>query len=181
MGLYDPYLAEIVIVAHSTMSFQMAGWLRCDGQLLPISGYTALYSLLGTTYGGDGVETFALPDLRGRAPMHPGQGPGLSLHELGESGGTASVTLDVSQIPTHTHTVVPHLPVGQAASTDNPVNAYFAPTAQPAYSSVADSEITVESQLQASPVGSDAAHNNMQPYLSQVFLISVAGEFPPRP
>jgi microcystin-dependent protein len=93
----DPFVAEIRIFP---FNFAPKGWAWCDGQLLPLSQNTALFSLLGTTYGGNGKSNFALPDLQGRAPMHPGQGPGLSLHDLGESGGSDTVTLLQSEIPT---------------------------------------------------------------------------------
>jgi microcystin-dependent protein len=96
----DPFVAEIRIFP---FNFAPKGWAWCDGQLLPISQNTALFSLLGTTYGGDGKSTFALPDLEGRAPMHPGQGPGLSLHDLGETGGSETVSLLESEIPAHSH------------------------------------------------------------------------------
>src|SRR5678815_2822085 len=96
----DPFVAEIRIFP---FNFAPKGWAFCDGRLLPISQNTALFSLLGTTYGGDGKSTFALPDLQGRAAMHPGQGPGLSLHDLGETGGSDTVTLLESEIPVHSH------------------------------------------------------------------------------
>src|SRR5688500_11443147 len=96
----DPFVAEIRIFG---FDFAPTGWAFCDGQVLPISQNTALFSLLGTTYGGDGKSTFALPDLQGRAPMHPGQGPGLSLRDLGESGGSEAATLLASELPTHSH------------------------------------------------------------------------------
>src|SRR6476660_2764102 len=98
----DPFVAEIRIFP---FNFAPKGWAWCDGQLMPISQNTALFSLLGTTYGGDGKSTFALPDMQGNSPMHPGQGPGLSLYDLGETGGTETVTLLQSEIPTHTHTL----------------------------------------------------------------------------
>ena len=97
----DPFVAEIRIFP---FNFAPRGWAWCDGQLLPLSQNTALFSLLGTTYGGNGKSNFALPDLQGRAPMHPGQGPGLSLHDLGETGGSETVTLLESEIPSHSHT-----------------------------------------------------------------------------
>ena len=96
----DPFVAEIRIFP---FNFAPRGWAWCDGQLLPLSQNTALFSLLGTTYGGNGKSNFALPDLQGRAPMHPGQGPGLSLHDLGETGGSETVTLLESEIPSHAH------------------------------------------------------------------------------
>src|SRR6059036_1341087 len=96
----DPFVAEIRIFP---FNFAPKAWAFCDGQLMPISQNTALFALLGTTYGGDGKSTFALPDLQGSAPMHPGQGPGLSLHDLGETGGSETVTLLESEIPGHSH------------------------------------------------------------------------------
>src|SRR6188768_2534675 len=96
----DPFVAEIRIFP---FNFAPKGWAWCDGQLLPLSQNTALFSLLGTTYGGDGKSNFALPDLQGRVPMHPGQGPGLSLHDLGETGGSETVSLLESEIPSHSH------------------------------------------------------------------------------
>src|SRR4029453_18742928 len=96
----DPFVAEIRIFG---FNFAPRGWAFCNGQILPISQNTALFSLLGTTYGGDGKSTFALPDLQGRAAMHPGQGPGLSLHDLGETGGSETVSLLESEIPSHAH------------------------------------------------------------------------------
>src|SRR6187200_734747 len=98
----DQFVAEIRIFP---FNFAPTGWAFCDGQLLPISQNTALFSLLGTTYGGDGKSTFALPDLQGKSPMHPGQGPGLSLHDLGEEGGSKTVTLLQSEIPLHSHSL----------------------------------------------------------------------------
>src|ERR671922_1314954 len=98
----DPFVAEIRIFP---FNFAPKGWAFCDGQILPISQNTALFSLLGTTYGGDGKSTFALPNVQGSAVMHPGQGPGLSLHDLGETGGTETVPLLLSEIPVHSHVV----------------------------------------------------------------------------
>src|SRR3982750_2270413 len=99
----DPFVAEIRIFP---VNFAPKGWAWCDGQLLPLSQNTALFSLLGTTYGGDGKSTFALPDLQGKAPMQPGQGQGLSLRNLGQVSGTESVTLLASEIPVHAHTLM---------------------------------------------------------------------------
>lgn len=105
----DPFLAEIRIFP---FNFAPRGWAFCNGQLLPISQNTALFSLLGTTYGGDGKSTFALPDLQGSAPMHPGQGPGLSLHDLGEVAGTDTVTLLTPEMPVHSHSLLANAVAG---------------------------------------------------------------------
>src|SRR6266568_4820274 len=105
----DPFVAEIRIFP---FNFAPKGWAFCDGQLLPLSQNTALFSLLGTTYGGDGKSTFALPNMQGNTPMHPGQGPGLSLHDLGETGGSETVTLLQTEIPAHSHTLVVSLSDG---------------------------------------------------------------------
>src|SRR5215475_986082 len=99
----NPFVAEIRIF---TGGFAPKGWAFCDGQILPLSQNTALFSLLGTTYGGNGTSNFALPNMQGNAPMHPGQGPGLSLHDLGETGGSDTVSLLESEIPSHSHAVV---------------------------------------------------------------------------
>jgi microcystin-dependent protein len=105
----DPFIAEIRILP---FGFAPKGWATCNGQLLPISQNTALFSLLGTTYGGDGKSTFALPDMQGNAPMHPGQGPGLTQRVLGETGGSSTVTLFTTEMPTHAHTLMAN--IGQA-------------------------------------------------------------------
>src|SRR5690554_2021243 len=121
----DPFVAEIRLFP---FNFSPKGWAWCDGQLMPLSQNTALFSLLGTTYGGDGKSNFALPDFQGRAPMHPGKGPGLSLHDLGEFGGQESVTLLESEMPVHSHEAQAVFPVGDdskpEALTDNPVNSF---------------------------------------------------------
>ena len=111
----EPFLAKIRIMR---FEFAPKGWALCNGQLMPINQNTALFSLLGTTYGGNGKSNFALPDLQGRAPMHPGQGPGLSLHDLGETGGSETVTLLESEIPAHAHALMAQ---GASADTNVPV------------------------------------------------------------
>src|SRR3954453_9272252 len=115
----DPFVAEIRIFP---FNFAPTGWAWCDGQLMPISQNTALFSLLGTNYGGDGKSTFALPDLQGRTSMHPNQGPGLSLHSLGELGGSETVTLLESEIPTHSHSLMASTQPGEDP-TPNPTEA----------------------------------------------------------
>jgi microcystin-dependent protein len=172
----DPFVAEIRIFP---FNFAPQGWARCDGQLMPLSQNTALFSLLGTTYGGNGKSNFALPDLQGRAPMHPGQGPGLSLHDLGETGGSDTVTLLESEMPTHTHTV-------RAASPQDPANlqvgspsrAFGASASGLAYGP-ANSLVPLAPEALA-PTGGDQPHNNLQPYLTFYFNIALQGVFPPR-
>ena len=169
----DPFVAEIRIFP---FNFAPKGWAWCDGQLLPLSQNTALFSLLGTTYGGNGKSNFALPDLQGRAPMHPGQGPGLSLHDLGETGGSETVTLLESEIPSHSHSLVvsaadgiSQTPQNELLATGINVSQYHTPGA-----------LTSLSPQALAPAGGDAPHNNMQPYLTFYFAIALQGVFPPR-
>ncbi len=169
----DPFVAEIRIFP---FNFAPKGWAWCDGQILPLSQNTALFSLLGTTYGGDGKSNFALPDLQGRAPMHPGQGPGLSLHDLGETGGSETVSLLESEIPAHSHTLRAS---GVPADSPSPVGALTAaPTADNLYAP-ANSLASMAPETLA-PAGGDQPHNNMQPYLTFYFCIALQGVYPPR-
>ena len=167
----DPFVAEIRIFP---FNFAPRGWAWCDGQLLPLSQNTALFSLLGTTYGGNGKSNFALPDMQGNAPMHPGQGPGLSLHDLGETGGSQFVTLLESEIPSHSH--------GMNAVEDDgalftPVDQFFA-AGNSMYPTNA-TNTTMNPQM-LSIAGGSLPHNNMQPYLTFYFNIALQGVFPPR-
>lgn len=172
----DPFVAEIRIFP---FNFAPKGWAWCNGQLLPISQNTALFSLLGTTYGGDGKSTFALPNLQGRAPMHPGQGPGLSLHDLGETGGTEAVTLLQSEIPAHSHTVqAANFPADIQAPT--PDVALARSTGGNAYQSVTNQDLVQMAPQALAPAGGGFPHNNMQPYLTFYFNIALQGVFPPR-
>lgn len=171
----DPFVAEIRIFP---FNFAPGGWAFCDGQLLPISQNTALFSLLGTTYGGDGKSNFALPNLRGHAPMHPGQGPGLSLHDLGESGGSEVVTLLQSEIASHSHMLRANvLDIGDT-NVVSP-NATLALTSDGSLYQNASNGNVSESAISAT--GGDNPHNNMQPYLTLNFCIALQGVFPPRP
>jgi microcystin-dependent protein len=171
----DPFVAEIRIFP---FNFAPKGWAFCDGQILPLSQNTALFSLLGTTYGGDGKSNFALPDMQGNAPMHPGQGPGLSLHDLGETGGSETVSLLESEIPSHGHTfqVDGADPADQPAP--SPARSFarssngFAWNATFAASPMSDNSLA--------PAGGDQPHNNMQPYLTLNFCIALQGVYPPR-
>jgi microcystin-dependent protein len=170
----DPFVAEIRIFP---FNFAPKGWAWCDGQLLPLSQNTALFSLLGTTYGGDGKSNFALPDLQGRAPMHPGQGPGLSLHDLGETGGSETVTLLESEIPAHAHaTRVATDPAN--AQIPGPTLVLSRGTAN-AYSTTTTGLQPLAAEILA-PAGGDQPHNNLQPYLTFYFAIALQGVFPPR-
>lgn len=171
----EPFIAEIRIFAGN---FAPRGWAFCNGQLLPISQNTALFSLIGTTYGGDGRTTTALPNLEGRAPMHPGRGPGLTDKRLGERGGFETVTLTEAQMPSHRHTIrAANSPFGglQAPNPQRTLNrsgsgnAYHAPTAL----------VPMASQVLPQTGGSQA-HNNEQPYLTMNFIIALVGLYPSR-
>ena len=169
----DQFVAEIRIFG---FNFAPTGWARCNGQLLPITQNTALFSLLGTFYGGDGKSTFALPDLQGMAPMHPGQGPGLSLHDLGESAGSDTVTLLDSEIPVHAHTVTTSQSDGTSQSGAGEKLASGIGIAQYA----AAGNLTSMAAQSLAGSGGDQPHNNMQPYLTLNFCIALQGVFPPR-
>ena len=171
----DPFVAEIRIFP---FNFAPRGWAWCDGQLMPLSQNTALFSLLGTTYGGNGKSNFALPDLQGRAPMHPGQGPGLSLHDLGETGGSETVTLLESEIPAHSHAL---MSLGAPANRTSPVgNTIGRPSAGSAFVPPAGAPLVSMSDQALPPAGGDQPHNNLQPYLTFYFCIALQGVFPPR-
>lgn len=166
----DPFIGEIRIFP---FDFPPAGWASCDGQLLPPSQNPVLFSLLGTTYGGDGEDTFALPDLRGKAAMHAGQGQGLSLRDLGQIGGTEEITLLVSQIPLHTHTLRASIEPGDnrlpgpgvALSLSTGASAYVG--GSPALDPMAAEALP--------PTGGGLPHNNMQPSLALNFCIAMQG------
>ncbi len=170
----DPFVAEIRIFP---FNFAPTGWAFCNGQLMPISQNTALFSLLGTTYGGDGKSTFALPNLQGQAPMHPGQGTGLSLHDLGELGGVESVTLLTSEMPSHTHTI-PCIPSETGSKGAGP---FFAATDSDRPSAYTTNPPNViMNAMTLTPTGGGLPHNNMQPYLTLNFCIALQGVYPPR-
>jgi len=170
----DPFVAEIRIFP---FNFAPKGWAWCDGQLMPLSQNTALFSLLGTTYGGDGKSTFALPDLQGRAPMHPGQGPGLSLHDLGEMGGSETVTLLESDMPAHAHGLMSNAAI---ANRTNPAGNSIARVAGAAPYAPAAPPTAQLSPQALPPAGGDQPHNNLQPYLTFYFNIALQGVYPPR-
>lgn len=172
----DPFVAEIRIFP---FNFAPRGWAWCDGQLLPLSQNTALFSLLGTTYGGNGLNNFALPDLQGRAPMHPGQGPGLSLHDLGETGGSETVSLLESEIPAHAHAANGQ---NSNANLNDPAGAVFARPfgGGSLYKTSSGANLTALSDQSLAPAGGDQPHNNMMPYLTFYFCIALQGVYPPR-
>ena len=172
----DPFVAEIRIFG---FNFAPKGWAFCDGQILPLSQNTALFSLLGTTYGGDGKSNFALPNMQGNAPMHPGQGPGLSLHDLGEVGGSETVSLLESEMPAHSHAMRASSDTADNFVTANNMlakplgrgNNLFVTTTTP---------LVAMNDNALAPAGGDQPHNNLQPYLTLNFCIALQGVFPPR-
>ncbi len=174
----DPFLAEIRIFGGN---FAPRGWALCNGQLMSISQNTALFSLLGTTYGGDGRVTFGLPNLQGATPMQQGQGPGLSQRYLGELGGTPTVTLIQSEMAMHTHTA---LSFDGAGDNTSPTNNTWAQSrslrsGDPLYSTSAPN-ILMNGQA-VLPTGGSQPHNNLPPYLTVSFIIALQGIFPQRP
>jgi microcystin-dependent protein len=172
----NPFVAEIRIFP---FNFAPVGWAFCDGQILPLSQNTALFALLGTTYGGDGKSNFALPNMQGNAPMHPGQGPGLSLHDLGETGGSDTVTLLESEMPSHNHTVNTS-DTAATAGLGSPSVGLARSNGGLAYQTTTNANIVQMSPNTVAPAGGDQPHNNMMPYLTLNFCIALQGVFPPR-
>ena len=174
----DPFVAEIRIFPYN---FAPKGWAFCNVQLMPLSQNTALFSLLGTYYGGDGKSTFALPNLQGSVPIHTGgaqPGPGLSTYDLGQSGGTPAVTLQLSEIPSHPHSLNTYNDIGEDR-VPGPTEALARSTGGMLYG--APSNPVVPMAAQSLPLaGSTQPHNNMQPYLTCNFNIALQGIFPPR-
>jgi microcystin-dependent protein len=178
----DPFVAEIRIFG---FNFAPTGWAMCNGQIMPISQNTALFALLGTVYGGDGKSTFALPNLQGSAPMHPGQGSGLSLRDLGEQSGSETVTLLQEEMPVHTHNMLARAAAGSTTDPQGaaPANMSFVSGASigqvRGYSTSVPADTPMSATL--SVAGSSLPHNNMQPYLTLNYCIALQGVFPPRP
>lgn len=168
----QPYVGEIRMFGGS---FAPAGWAFCNGALMPISENETLFNLIGTTYGGDGQSTFALPDLQGRAPVHAGQGPGISQnYTLGEKAGVESVTLNTQQIPIHNHAFLASADGADQITGSNGVVS-FPPSLAMYFASVPDSALNPASVSQS---GGSQPHDNMQPYLCVSFIISLFGVFP---
>jgi microcystin-dependent protein len=167
----DPYIGEIRMFGGT---FAPAGWAFCDGQLMPISENDALFTLIGTTYGGDGQETFGLPNLQSRVPMHMGTGPDGTTYQIGEMAGTEQETLTVQQIPNHTHPML--VSTDQATSPNPSGNVLAAPlTATPFFASTPGVTLSPSSVV---PIGGSQPHENMQPFLCVSFIISLFGIFP---
>lgn len=167
----QPYVGEIRMFAGN---FNPAGWMFCEGQLLPISEFETLFNLIGTTYGGDGQSTFALPDLRGRLPLHFGTGAGQTFI-LAETGGVESVTLTTQQIPIHTHAMLCNSAAGNSTNPANGIAA-FADLAQ--YSTQAANTQMGNPALSSDITGGSQPHDNFMPYLCVNFIISLFGIFP---
>ncbi len=172
----DPFIAEIRIFAGN---FAPRGWAFCDGQLLQISQNTALFSLIGTTYGGDGRTTTALPNLHGRAPMHPGRGPGLTDRRLGQGGGVTTVTISESQMPNHNHTPMANrLSQNPDLKSSEPGNHTWASNSQENnFRPAADRNVNMSAQA-IGQTGGSQPHNNMQPFLTMYFIIALQGVYP---
>ena len=174
----NPFLAEIRVFA---FDFAPRGWANCSGQLLPISQNTALFSLIGTTYGGDVKSNFALPNLNGRVPMHPGQGPGLQLRDLGEASGVRTVTLRESELPAHNHRATARNARGRNVNTPEQGIALADSQGNFAYGP-AEKEVSMNpSELKPAPAGGGQPHNNIMPYLTLNYCIALQGVFPQRP
>jgi microcystin-dependent protein len=167
----QPFVGEIRMFAGN---FAPAGWAFCDGQLLAIAENDVLFNLIGTTYGGDGQETFALPDLRGRLPIHMGQGPGLSSRTIGEQDGTEAVTLTVNQMPIHTHATLLSSAAGSEA---NPGGNVLAASPNVRLYRPGASTVTLSPQS-VTPAGGNQPHDNLMPFLCVNFIISLFGIFP---
>ncbi len=168
--MIDAYIGQIMLVA---WDFEPQDWAFCDRRLLPIGQYTALFSLIGTYYGGNGASSFALPDLRGRVPVGRGEAPGLSRYSIGDKGGVETVKLTVNEMPAHTH---------ELRASDAVPNAVRPGGAVPASGgSYATGEPTIAMRSDAiSSVGEGAPHDNRQPYLGLNYVICLSGSYPPR-
>jgi microcystin-dependent protein len=170
----DPFVSEIRILGSN---FAPKGWAQCNGQLIPISQNTAVFSLIGTYYGGDGKNTYALPNLQDSVPVHPGQGPGLSLYDLGQQAGTPFVTLLESEIPSHGHAAKVS---NQQANVQQPTAATSMARPVGALPFAPSGSATVPMAFQSLGVaGASLPHNNMMPYLVMNYCIALAGVYPP--
>lgn len=189
----EPFIGQVILFAGN---YAPRGWAFCSGQLLPIAQHNALFSILGTTYGGDGRTTFALPDLRGRVPIHSGQGPGLRPYQLGQRGGAEEVTLNTNEIPSHTHSgsisntsceIQSTLEVGSGKGTGAAHGGHLADTND--YKSAGGggqigglkSQVdTFSATLNINPTGGSQPHYNMQPFCTLNYIIALMGTYPSR-
>jgi microcystin-dependent protein len=171
----EPFLGQIII---GGWNFAPRGYAACNGQIMSIAQNTALFSLLGTTYGGNGQTTFALPDLRGRVPMHVGQGPGLSSRDLGEMSGVENVTLSVNEMPQHSHLVNANSGVATQRGPGNNFPAQESQNKTSTYHTASNN--TAMNPTMIAAAGGSQPHNNMQPYLVLQFCIAIEGIFPSR-
>jgi microcystin-dependent protein len=171
----EPFLGEIRMVG---FNFAPQGWALCNGQLLSISQNTALFSLLGTTYGGNGQNTFALPDLQGRVPIHQGQGPGLSPYTIGQMGGEEAHTLIQSEMPQHNHSARAHAGAGNSNVANGNVWSKDAGVSSATYSSATQDGLMSPTAI--STTGGSQPHNNLQPFLTINFIIAMQGIYPSR-
>lgn len=175
----EPFIAEIRIFAGN---FAPRGWAFCNGQLLPITQNTALFSLIGTTYGGDGRSTTGLPNLQGRVPMHPGRGPGLKARRLGEKGGAETNTLKPAQLPPHKHTigVVDDATAGGGDATGSIFGMPGRNGSPPPYHAADDSNMVALDASAIADAGANQGYNHMQPFLTLNFIIALVGQYPSR-
>lgn len=174
----EPFVAEIRIFAGN---FAPRGWAFCDGQLLPVASHTALFSLIGTIYGGDGRNTFALPNMQGRAPMEPGRGPGLTPRRLGQRLGETAVTLNETQMPSHSHYVRANQSPGGVAAPSNTTSISAAGgRGESLYSTATTSGLVGLASETVESTGGNQSHDNMQPYLVMNFIIALVGLYPSR-
>lgn len=179
----EPFIGQIILFAGN---FDIRGYASCNGQIMSIAQNTALFSILGTTYGGNGQTTFALPDLRGRVPISQGQGPGLSSYSLGEVGGTESTTLTILNMPAHTHTLQITAAVNVSdlnATSDEPTNSFLTTTSNNFYAGSGKPGQNlggVSASGTAGIAGGNAPFNNLQPFLVLSYQIALEGIFPPR-
>lgn len=180
---FDPYVGEISIVG---FSFAPPGWLSCNGQLLAISQYTLLFTILGTTYGGDGINTFGLPDLKGKIPVHFDSTDFQNNYYLGASGGVRAVSLSINQLPDHSHNVANtgqvQAKTGVAANFSSPAGTYFAnnPAETQRFTGSPDVTMGTITTIKTNNSGGNQAHENMQPFQAVNIIIAIEGIFPSR-
>lgn len=169
------FIGQLALVG---FTYAPQGWALCNGQMLPISQYQALFALLGTTYGGDGVNTFALPDLQGRVPIHAGAGLGLSVYQAGQKGGEENVTLTMNEMPAHNHQIAAHNGTAQPNQSGPSGNVLAGPTKFPGYSS--DTANVTLASTAVTPQGGSQPHSNVQPFLVLNWIICLNGIWPSR-